>query len=34
MKAIKIETKTSKCIELLKTLFKNHTLELHPAHIL
>ncbi|KAL4456478.1 hypothetical protein ABPG74_000585 [Tetrahymena malaccensis] len=34
LKAIKIETKTSKCIEMIKTLFKGHILELHPAHIL
>ncbi|EAR83560.4 hypothetical protein TTHERM_00895730 (macronuclear) [Tetrahymena thermophila SB210] len=34
LKAIKIETKTSKCLEMIKTLFKGHILELHPAHIL
>lgn len=34
LKAIKIEAKTPKCLELLKTLFKDHILELHPAHIL
>ncbi|KAL4505338.1 hypothetical protein ABPG72_002400 [Tetrahymena utriculariae] len=34
LKAIKIETKTSKCIEMIKTLFKGHISQLHPAHIL
>ena len=34
LKAIKIEAKTPKCLELLKTLFKDHILELHPAHVL